>query len=32
MYLYDKYNDRLNVYETSIDNKLLKEYKKKIFK
>ena len=29
MYLYDKVKDKINVYETSIDNKLLKEYKKK---
>lgn len=29
MYLYDKYNDKLNIYKTSIDNEQLKEYKKR---
>ena len=28
MYLYDKYNGKLNIYKTSIDNEQLKEYKK----
>ena len=32
MYLYDKFNDKLSIYETSIDNELLKEYKKKYLK
>ena len=29
MYLYDRFKDKINVYETSVDNNLLREYKKK---